>query len=112
MHNQRPEIWNMYSSIRKRRSEKLKIFRPIDDLTVLAETHLSLQKVGESAGEAIVIKNRSGVILSSNTILKSDHWQQPLPEEVGAPNFRQIGNFVNSILFRQLSVICCSSAYN
>jgi protein-tyrosine phosphatase len=98
MHNQRPEIWNMYSSIRKRRSEKLKIFRPIDDLSVLAETHMSLQKVGESAGEAIVVKNRSGVILSSNTILKSDHWQQPLPEEAGAPNFRQIGNFLKLFL--------------
>lgn len=96
------EIWKMLTYLRSS-SNKVKAFRPIDDLTELkgpssisAIRSPELKTVSE---DIAVVKSRSGSVLGPNTVLKIDHWPSgkdversvELPVQIqGAPNFRQI----------------------
>ncbi|KAI8638964.1 inositol hexakisphosphate-domain-containing protein [Parasitella parasitica] len=96
----RTEIWTMLQSIR-RKSPKLYLFRPVDDLHRLIHTntfsaslnsHRRHNALGYGTGmfemtgaggqlgsvapevEEFVLKSRTGVVLTSQTILKIDFW--------------------------------------
>jgi protein-tyrosine phosphatase len=101
------EIWHMLNYIRNS-ANKLKAFRPLEENLLLSTAKPAtgatalfkspnLQPLSE---DAIVVKTRSGTVLSANTILKIDHWpkEQTRPASdsslfadiAGAPNFRRI----------------------
>lgn len=96
----RSEVWYLFTSLRARRGQ-YKPFRPVDDLSNLAvRNNLELFSFGDAkappADPLMVIKNRSGSVLTGHTILKLDHWasQFVLPTVIpGAPNFRKIDGF-------------------
>ncbi|KAL7747907.1 hypothetical protein RI367_006654 [Sorochytrium milnesiophthora] len=80
----RPEISYMIETFRTT-AHKLRLFRPIDDLSVLSgNTANMLGEHSEVGGHALVakelekyvIKNRSGRVLSVNMIMKVDFWGQ------------------------------------
>lgn len=95
----RPEIWHMLEKLRKK-GPRLYLFRPVEDLSVLSESH---ERTSADRGsrpfttelEKYVIKVRQGTVLGPHTILKVDHWSSELFAKSaieGAPNFRRIGS--------------------
>lgn len=97
----RSEVWYLFTSLRARRGQ-YKPFRPVDDLSNLATRSNNLELFSCGNAEAppadphLVIKNRSGSVLTGHTIIKLDHWasQFVLPTVIaGAPNFRKIDGF-------------------
>lgn len=72
----------------RRHHNKLRAFRPIDDLSNMATSSTSNMMVVDPA----VIKARQGTILGPHDILKLDHWGTSEEIIEGAPNFRRISN--------------------
>lgn len=96
----RRDLWNMLQTFRRGEMDKVKFFRPVDDLTALSarqrNTNLPLTSPylrSDEIAEYNVIKSRAGSVLSAHTILKIDHWNtQGTVQSMlsGAPNFRQL----------------------
>ncbi len=99
----RSEIWSMIQSLRKRGANRLHMFRPVHDLSLLASSPViggvyaaSEMPVGMEL-ESFVVKNRQGSVLTSQTILKIDFWGKQSTDE-DAANFRKIpGMFVYGV---------------
>ncbi|KAG2207019.1 hypothetical protein INT47_008488 [Mucor saturninus] len=88
---ERAEIWTMLTSLRKK-SPKLYLFRPVEDLHLTIQTNnysASHDRKGYGPGmfdmmgpvgsiaselEDVILKSRTGVVLTSQTILKIDFW--------------------------------------
>ena len=95
----RPEVWHLFTSLRGRRGQ-FKPFRPVDDLSNLGikssiELAHSVDGTNPPGDPLLVLRNRAGSVLTSNTILKLDHWASEftLPVVIeGAPNFRRVGD--------------------
>ncbi|KAI8143663.1 inositol hexakisphosphate-domain-containing protein [Fennellomyces sp. T-0311] len=107
---QRTEVWTMLQHLR-RKGPQLYLFRPVDDLRELTGTRHSMFEMtgaGEQEGhipgevEEFIIRARTGVVLTPQTILKVDFWQDSYPSKAdmqeqhhrfvtnGATHFRQI----------------------
>lgn len=92
----RPEIWNMFTRLRRHRGPGISLttFRPLDDLQCLADRLPAQASSAESREEEALVRHRSGTVLIPRTILKLDHWQQQHASVIaGAPNWRQIGEW-------------------
>ncbi|KZP00352.1 hypothetical protein CALVIDRAFT_560340 [Calocera viscosa TUFC12733] len=104
----RVEIWNQVRYMRKN-AGRLDLFAPIADLSSISRGSrtgkidaLIENELGISGGQVVgdewadlVVKNRSGIILRANTLLKSDQWHQEDSGETsdsirGAINFRNM----------------------
>ncbi|KZT53703.1 hypothetical protein CALCODRAFT_439779 [Calocera cornea HHB12733] len=104
----RVEIWNQVRYMRKN-ANRLEIFAPVADLSAISRGSRKGQldalienELGISGGQVVgdewadlVVKNRSGIILRANTLLKSDQWHQADTGETsdsirGAINFRNM----------------------
>lgn len=99
----RRDVWNMLHNFR-RTTDRIRLFRPIDDLRELSAQQRHAAHLLPSAAQAgmgrdgeiaeyNVIKSRSGSVLGAHTILKIDHWNpagQLQSILTGAPNFRRI----------------------
>ncbi|KAG8898129.1 hypothetical protein FRB99_007645 [Tulasnella sp. 403] len=96
----RVEIWNQVLYLR--RSEGLKIFAPVSDLSAISKVEAARkheltvgggQLLGDEWTEHVV-KNRSGIILREGTLLKSDLWRGESRKVAsgvrGAINFRNV----------------------
>lgn len=88
---ERTEIWTMLTSLRKK-TPKLYLFRPVEDLHLTIQTNNysashdhkgygpgmfdMVGPVGSIAAELedMILKSRTGVVLTSQTILKIDFW--------------------------------------
>ncbi|KAG1474862.1 hypothetical protein G6F56_000086 [Rhizopus delemar] len=108
----RTEVWSMLQNMR-RKGPRLYFFRPVEDLHQLT-TH-NQKKLGSGMFdmvattdatvemENVVINSRTGIVLTSQTILKVDFWHFGYPKETGqerhhrfvidgASNFRRVDN--------------------
>lgn len=91
------EIWTLLQSIRGQK-EKLKLFRPISHLQPCSgEVCANSNQAPSLLETAALVKGRSGSVLSSQTILKMDHyWIDSNATDSnqtvirGAPNFRHL----------------------
>lgn len=103
----RSEIVNMLDQFRdSKEADSFVLFRPIQDLSSLVEPKLEsivTQRTLHRDLDKSVIKNRSGTVLTAETILKADYWphetsalkrrlttEEKLPKIKGALNFRKI----------------------
>ena len=92
----RPEIWNMFLTLRK--TNRLKAFLPINKLTGLSKP-TNLQGPSDEAAwnaENQVINGRAGAVLVPHTILKQDIWSDQYKLCTiyeGACNFRNVPGF-------------------
>lgn len=89
----RPEIWNMLQSLRKK-GPQLFLFRPVEDLSAFSNIIRGASETTNSRElDTVAIKNRSGAVLTHQTILKLDNWHAETTSRSGiegAPNFRHI----------------------
>ncbi|TFY62986.1 hypothetical protein EVJ58_g3511 [Rhodofomes roseus] len=107
----RTEIWNQVMFLRKSYGSRLNVFAPINDLSNLSKTGSQERALvpgqkndvaiagGQILGDEYsdhVVRNRSGIILREETLLKSDQWfseSHKMANGVrGAINFRNIPN--------------------
>ncbi|KAH8826577.1 inositol hexakisphosphate-domain-containing protein [Flagelloscypha sp. PMI_526] len=105
----RTEIWNQTSYLRRAHGSPLNFFAPIHDLSSLSKSGSETRDLvpgrrnevairgGQILGDeysGYVVKNRSGIILREDTLLKSDQWLKESESHEdsirGTTNFRRI----------------------
>lgn len=74
----RQEVWHMLKLFRSKMQWQ-QLFRPIKDLSLLTSTGFDISLAPQNTNaelEDVVTKSRRGLVLTADSILKVDHWQQ------------------------------------
>lgn len=93
----RPEITSLLFDLRRKTTDILSCFRPIESLSALASSGSNLPpslfaESMQNELERVVMRTRCGTVLGPQTILKFDNWSpsQSTHSVTGVANFRQI----------------------